>query len=675
MAKKYEGCAVGIDLGTTYSCVAVWLDDHNRVEIIHNDQGNRTTPSVVAFTDDQRLIGDAAKNQAATNAQNTVFDAKRLIGRKYSDSIVKYDMMLWPFKVIAGVNDKPVITLKYKGEEKKFCAEEISSMILKKMKEVAEAYLGSPVKNAVVTVPAYFNDSQRKATIDAGSIAGLNVIRIINEPTAAAIAYGLDKRSNCGGTRNILVFDLGGGTFDVSILTIKEEFKKKNNVDISGNPKSLRRLRTACERAKRTLSFAFSTTVDVDSLCMGIDFSSSITRAKFEEINMDLFDECMKIVDNCLRDSKIYKKDINDVVLVGGSSRIPKVQDLLLEFFKGKDLFVRINPDEAVAYGAAVHAAIHAYVVEADTMGPIIFLLNAKLSVIAFDSCGGVNNIGVFHNELGMPIKPYVTLGRSTWTAPNLVCNVMFKSIVVDHIECKKAALFNSGKTSKSVLIFMDLEDKIIFRGVGNDMINVVLIQCLLTNMLYNEETIGNNKDVEVEMLGNTRHTRINKFWCCYHNDNRFLVYEFIPNGSLMEGLANLHYNYVLPVGYKQMRFIKVLSEVFKGKAAGIGASKVVPFLSNVLLFMYVTMRYSGYVTIVRSRKRKKWDPGVYLERRISVWSCTFKQWDPGKICAVRIFYNLEDKVDFEGVGNVMILEDQIMSSPKVKGSGDSSTF
>jgi heat shock 70kDa protein 1/2/6/8 len=277
--------------------------------------------------------------------------------------------MLWPFKVTSGVNDKPMITVKYKGQEKQFCAEEISSAVLTKMREIAEAYLGSPVKNVVVTVPAYFNDSQRKATIDAGAIAGLNVIRILNEPTAAAIAYGLDKRSNYDGKQNILVFDLGGGTFDVSILTIKgdvfdvkatagnthlggedfdnrmvnyfvEEFKKKNKVDISGNPKSLRRLRTACERAKRILSFAFVTTVEVDSLFMGIDFSSSITRAKFEEINLDFFNECINIVDNCLRDSKIYKNAIDDVVLVGGSSRIPKVQDLLLEFFKGKALFM-----------------------------------------------------------------------------------------------------------------------------------------------------------------------------------------------------------------------------------------------------------------------------------------------------------------------------------------------
>ncbi|AES78231.1 heat shock 70 kDa protein [Medicago truncatula] len=387
MAKEYEGRAVGIDLGTTYSCVAVWLDQHQRVEIIHNDQGNRITPSFVAFNNEQRLIGDAAKNQSATNPENTIFDAKRLIGRKFSDPVVQRDILLWPFKVISGVNDKPMITVKYKGQEKHFCAEEISSMVLTKMREVAEAYLGSPVKNAVVTVPAYFNDSQRKATIDAGTIAGLNVIRIINEPTAAAIAYGLDKRNDCDGSRNIFVFDLGGGTFDVSILTIKgdvfevkatagnthlggedfdnrmvnyfvEELKKKNKVDISQNPKSLRRLRTACERAKRILSFAFVTTVEVDALFTGIDFCSSITRAKFEELNMDFFNECMNIVDTCLRDSKIYKNDIDDVVLVGGSSRIPKVQEQLLEYFKGKELFMGINPDEAVAYGAAVQAAI-----------------------------------------------------------------------------------------------------------------------------------------------------------------------------------------------------------------------------------------------------------------------------------------------------------------------------
>ncbi|XP_057436287.1 heat shock 70 kDa protein 18-like [Lotus japonicus] len=387
MGKNGEGCAIGIDLGTTYSCVAVWQEQHSRVEIIHNDQGNRITPSFVAFTDQQRLIGDAAKNQAATNPENTIFDAKRLIGRKYSDPIIKNDILLWPFKVIAGVDDKPVIAVKFKGQEKHLSAEEISSMVLTKMREIAEAYLESPVKNAVITVPAYFNDSQRKATVDAGVIAGLNVKQIINEPTAAAIAYGLDKKTNHVGERNIFIFDLGGGTFDVSLVTIKEkvftvkatdgnthlggedidnrmvnhfveEFKMKSKLDISGNAKSLRRLRSACERAKRTLSSMVVTTIEVDALFQGIDFCSSITQAKFEEINMELFEECMETVDKCLVDAKMDKSSVHDVVLVGGSSRIPKVQQLLQEFFNGKDLCKSINPDEAVAYGAAVQAAL-----------------------------------------------------------------------------------------------------------------------------------------------------------------------------------------------------------------------------------------------------------------------------------------------------------------------------
>jgi L1 cell adhesion molecule like protein len=296
-------------------------------------------------------------------------------------------MILWPFKVVGGNDDKPMIVVNYKGKEKKFCAEEISSMVLTKMREFAEKFLMSAVKNAVVTVPAYFNDSQRKATIDAGTIAGLNVIRIINEPTAAALAYGLDKRTKCDGERNIFIFDLGGGTFDVSLLTIEdevfqvkatagnthlggedfdnrmvnyfiEEFMKKNKVDITGNSRALRRLRTACERAKRTLSFSSFTTIEIDSLFQGIDFFTSITRAKFEEINMDLFNECLKTVESCLTDAKMDKSSIHDVVLVGGSSRIPKVQQLLQEFFKGKELCKNINPDEAVACGAAVQAAI-----------------------------------------------------------------------------------------------------------------------------------------------------------------------------------------------------------------------------------------------------------------------------------------------------------------------------
>ncbi|XP_020219389.1 probable mediator of RNA polymerase II transcription subunit 37c [Cajanus cajan] len=295
--------------------------------------------------------------------------------------------MLWPFKVVAGTNDKPMIVVKYKGQEKQLCAEEVSSMVLVKMREIAEAFLEKPVKNAVVTVPAYFNDSQRKATMDAGAIAGLNVIRIISEPTAAAIAYGLDKRTNCVGERNIFIFDLGGGTFDVSLLTIKdkvfqvkatagnthlggedidnrmvnyfvEEIKRKNKVDISGNPRALRRLRTACERAKRTLSCVVTTKVDVDAIFQGIDFNSSINRARFEEINMELFEECIETVEKCLTDAKMDKSSVHDVVLVGGSSRIPKVQQLLQAFFNGKDLCKSINPDEAVAYGAAVQAAL-----------------------------------------------------------------------------------------------------------------------------------------------------------------------------------------------------------------------------------------------------------------------------------------------------------------------------
>merc|ERR1712224_1186747 len=353
--------AVGIDLGTTYSCVGIWQND--RVEIIANDQGNRTTPSFVAFTETERMIGDAAKNQAAMNPKNTVFDAKRLIGRKFSDSSTQSDLKHFPFKVIAKEGDRPCIVVEYKGEEKAFFPEEISAMVLTKMKEIAEAYLGVDVPNAVVTVPAYFNDSQRASTKDAGSICGLNVLRIINEPTAAAIAYGLDKQSSS--ERNVLIFDLGGGTFDVSLLTIEEgifevkatagdthlggedfdnrlvkhfaaEFKRKHKADISGNPRALRRLRTACERAKRTLSAASQTTIEIDSLFEGIDFYTSITRARFEELNMDLFRKCMEPVEQVLTDSKMDKRTVHEVVLVGGSTRIPKVQQLLSDFFNGK---------------------------------------------------------------------------------------------------------------------------------------------------------------------------------------------------------------------------------------------------------------------------------------------------------------------------------------------------
>ena len=374
--------AIGIDLGTTYSCVGVF--QHGKVEIIANDQGNRTTPSYVAFTETERLIGDAAKNQVAMNPDNTIFDAKRLIGRRFNDSTVESDTKHWPFKVIDDCG-KPKIQATYQGENKTFHPEEISSMVLTKMKETAEAYLGEKVTNAVITVPAYFNDSQRQATKDAGNIAGLNVLRIINEPTAAAIAYGLDKGSIT--EKNVLIFDLGGGTFDVSILSIDngvfevkstggdthlggedfdnrlvdhfvKEFKRKYNKDISSSKRALRRLRTACERAKRTLSSATQANIEVDSLFEGIDYYTSLTRARFEEINADLFRKTLAPVEKALMDAKLDKGEIDEIVLVGGSTRIPKIQKMLTEHFNGKEVCRGINPDEAVAYGAAVQAAI-----------------------------------------------------------------------------------------------------------------------------------------------------------------------------------------------------------------------------------------------------------------------------------------------------------------------------
>lgn len=418
MASK--NVAVGIDLGTTYSCVGVF--QHGKVEIIANDQGNRTTPSYVAFTDTERLIGDAAKNQVALNPQNTVFDAKRLIGRKFEDAVVQSDMKHWPFTVVSD-GGKPKMKVEYKGEEKTFSPEEISSMVLTKMKETAEAYLGFPITSAVITVPAYFNDSQRQATKDAGVIAGLNVLRIINEPTAAAIAYGLDK--SCRTEKNVLIFDLGGGTFDVSILTIDdgifevkstagdthlggedfdnrmvnhfaEEFKRKHKKDLTQNKRAIRRLRTACERAKRTLSSSTQASIEIDSLYEGIDFYTSLTRARFEELCSDLFRGTLDPVEKSLRDAKLDKAQIHDIVLVGGSTRIPKVQKLLQDFLNGRELNKSINPDEAVAYGAAVQAAI----LMGDKSGNVqdLLLLDVAPLSLGLETAGGVMTVLIKRN-------------------------------------------------------------------------------------------------------------------------------------------------------------------------------------------------------------------------------------------------------------------------------------
>ncbi|SCU94154.1 LADA_0G06898g1_1 [Lachancea dasiensis] len=405
MAEGVFPGAVGIDLGTTYSCVATY---ESSVEIIANEQGNRVTPSFVAFTPEERLIGDAAKNQAALNPKNTVFDAKRLIGRRYDDESVQSDMKTWPFKVI-DVNDSPVIEVEYLGETKTFSPQEISSMVLTKMKETAEAKIGKKVEKAVITVPAYFNDAQRQATKDAGAISGLNVLRIINEPTAAAIAYGLGAGKS-DKERHVLIFDLGGGTFDVSLLHIaggvytvkstsgnthlggqdfdtnmldhfKAEFKKKTGLDITNDARALRRLRTAAERAKRTLSSVTQTTIEVDSLFEGEDFETSITRARFEDINAALFKSTLEPVEQVLKDAKIAKSQIDEVVLVGGSTRIPKVQKLLSDFFEGKQLEKSINPDEAVAYGAAVQGAILTGQSTSDDTKDLLLLDVAPLSL------------------------------------------------------------------------------------------------------------------------------------------------------------------------------------------------------------------------------------------------------------------------------------------------------
>ncbi|KAI0310388.1 heat shock protein 70 family [Amylostereum chailletii] len=407
-ASEY-GTVIGIDLGTTYSCVGVQRG--GRVEIIANDQGHRITPSWVSFTDDERLIGDAAKNAFHTNPENTIFDAKRLIGRKMDEADMKRDIKHFPFKVVDKAG-KPAVQVQYKGEQREFTPEEVSAMVLTKMKETAEAYLGKKVTHAVVTVPAYFNDAQRQATKDAGTIAGLNVIRIINEPTAAAIAYGLDKK---GKESQIIVYDLGGGTFDVSLLSIDDGvfevlatagdthlggedfdnrviehftklYQKKTGTDVSKNLRALGRLKREVEKAKRTLSSQQSAKIEIESFEGGNDFSETLTRAKFEELNIDLFRKTMKPVEQVLKDAGVKKNEIDEIVLVGGSTRIPKVQSLLKDFFGGKEPSKGINPDEAVAYGAAVQGGI----LSGETGTENLILVDVCPLTLGIETTGGV---------------------------------------------------------------------------------------------------------------------------------------------------------------------------------------------------------------------------------------------------------------------------------------------
>jgi heat shock protein 5 len=408
---KIDGPVIGIDLGTTYSCVGIFKN--GRVEIIPNELGNRITPSIVAFTDDERLVGEAAKNQGALNPARTVYSIKRLIGRKYADKEVQHDKKLLPYDIVSK-DGKPYVEVDIKNEKKQFSPEEISAMILTKMKSIAEKYLGQEVKHAVITVPAYFNDSQRQSTKDAGMISGLNVLRIINEPTAAAIAYGLDKKHK---ERNILVFDLGGGTFDVSLLTIDEGvfeviqtngdthlggedfdhrvldyamklIKKKHSSDISKNKSAIQKLKTEIEKAKRTLSSSVQSTMEIEELVEGIDFKESLTRAKFEELNMDLFKKTMIPVEKVMTDGGMKKTEIHDVVLVGGSTRIPKIQQLIKDYFNGKEPNKGINPDEAVAYGASVQGGILGGVTSEETDGMV--LIDVTPLTLGIETVGGV---------------------------------------------------------------------------------------------------------------------------------------------------------------------------------------------------------------------------------------------------------------------------------------------